>query len=54
MADIYDKMLNEGVDMLMFDSAVKVGSQGAIKFADGVMQGTFNKYRQELSYLRRQ
>lgn len=54
MKAIYKKMLDEKVDMLMFDSAVKVGSQGASKFENGEIQGKFNVYQQELSFLRRQ
>ena len=53
MNQIYQKMLNEGVDMVLMDSAVKVGSQGSIKFED-VTSTPFNKYIQSYAYLRRQ
>jgi dsDNA-binding SOS-regulon protein len=53
MADIYQKMLDEKVDMLMMDSAVKVGSQGAIKFDGDSFKEPFNKYVQSFAYLRR-
>ena len=37
-------MLNEGVDMLLMTSAVKVGSQGAVKFDGESINAPFNKY----------
>jgi len=44
MEAIYDKMVAEGVDMLLMTSAVKVGSQGAVSFdGEGISQ-PFNKY----------
>lgn len=54
MRDIYQKMNNEGVDMLLMTSAVKVGSQGAVKFNGDIIDQPFNKYEQDYSYLRRQ
>lgn len=54
MGSVYDKMLNEGVDMVMMTSAVKVGSCGAVKFDGDQVVGTFNKYEQSFGYLRRQ
>lgn len=54
MEAIYDKMVAEGVDMLLMTSAVKVGSQGAVSFdGEGISQ-PFNKYTQSYAYLRRQ
>jgi hypothetical protein len=44
MAGIYDKMLKEGVDMLLMTSAVKVGSQGAVQFNGETIDAPFNKY----------
>ena len=54
MAGIYQKMLNEKVDMLLMDSAVKVGSQGAVEYKDGVIKEPFNVYEQDFTFLRRQ
>lgn len=54
MKGIYEKMLNEGVDMLLMTSAVKVGSQGAVEYKDGKIDAPFNKYEQEFGFLRRQ
>lgn len=54
MAVIYDAMLKQGVDMVMMDSAVKVGSQEAQKFDDIVNGKAFAKYKQEYKYLRKQ
>jgi len=54
MSGIYQKMLNEGVDMLLMTSAVKVGSQGAVKFDGESINAPFNKYIQSYAYLRRQ
>lgn len=54
MAGIYQKMLNEKVDMLLMDSAVKVGSQGAVKYKDGAINEPFNVYEQDFTFLRRQ
>lgn len=67
MADIYQKMLDEKVDVLLMTSAVKVGSQGAIEFKqddlnedgtvkqfNGFMGKPFNTYIQDFASLRRQ
>lgn len=54
MHGIYNKMLNEKVDMLFMTSAVKVGSQGAVEYKDGVINDKFNTYTQEYGFLRRQ
>ena len=54
MHGIYNKMLNEKVDMLLMTSAVKVGSQGAVEYKDGVISNKFNTYTQEYGFLRRQ
>ena len=54
MEGIYQKMLDEGVDMLLMQSGVKVGSQGAVKFDENGISAPFNKYKQSYSYLRRQ
>jgi hypothetical protein len=54
MAGIYDKMEKEGVDMLLMTSAIKVGSQGAVKFDGETISEPFNKYTQSYAYLRRQ
>lgn len=54
MAKIYDKMKNEKVDMLLMTSAIKIGSQGAVKYDGNDIAQSFNKYEQDYSYLRRQ
>ena len=54
MHGIYNKMLNEKVDMLFMTSAVKVGSQGAVEYKDGAISDKFNTYTQEYGFLRRQ
>lgn len=54
MSDIYNKMLNEKVDMLLMTSAVKVGSQGAVKYDGTTINEPFNVYEQDYSFLRRQ
>lgn len=54
MHNIYQKMLDEKVDMLLMTSAVKVGSQGAVSFDGTNFTGPFNTYKQSYSYLRRQ
>ena len=54
MYNIYQKMLDEKVDMLLMTSAVKVGSQGAVSFDGTNFTGPFNTYKQSYSYLRRQ
>jgi hypothetical protein len=45
MEGIYQKMLDEGVDMLLMQSGVKVGSQGAVKFDENGISAPFNKYK---------
>lgn len=52
--DIYQKMLNEGVDMALMTSAVKVGSQGAVHYNGKEIPDKFNKYTQSYAMLRRQ
>lgn len=54
MNGIYNKMLNEKVDMLFMTSAVKVGSQGAVKYNGESIDEPFNKYEQDYGFLRRQ
>ena len=54
MAGIYKKMQDEGVDMLLMDSAVKVGSQAPVEYDGNAIEKPFNKYTQEFSFLRRQ
>lgn len=54
MSGVYQKMLDEGVDMLLMTSAVKVGSQGAVEFDGETISAPFNKYKQSYAYLRRQ
>lgn len=61
MADIYQKMKAQNIDMLMINSAVKVGSQGSlggketenkIDFASDNIK--FNTYKQKYQFLRKQ
>ena len=54
MSGIYDKMMNEKVDMLFMTSAVKVGSQGAVKYDGTTINEPFNVYEQDYGFLRRQ
>ena len=54
MSEIYNKMLNEKVDMLLMTSAVKVGSQGAVKYNGTSINEPFNVYEQDYGFLRRQ
>lgn len=54
MGHIYQKMLDEKVDMLFMDSAVKVGSQCPIEFDGKTFNAPFNTYTQNFAYLRRQ
>lgn len=54
MDGIYNKMRNEGVDMLLMTSAVKLGSQGAVKFDGTSINEPFNTYTQSYGFLRRQ
>ena len=53
MKGIYDKMKREKVDMLLMNSAVKVGSQGSVEYNGEFIEKPFNKYQQEYSFLRR-
>ena len=59
--DLYDKMVKDGVDMVMFNSAVKSGSQGAQKFSPDMSKEDLNNftfkentYKQKYKYIRRQ
>ena len=54
MSGIYSKMLDEGVDMMFMDSAVKVGSQAPVKYDGNSISKPFNKYTQRFSFIRRQ
>ena len=54
MSGIYQKMLDEGVDMMFMDSAVKVGSQAPVKYDGNSISKPFNKYTQRFSFIRRQ
>lgn len=53
MKQVYEKMKNERVDMLFMDSAVKVGSEGAIKYDPKALDKPFNVYTQHMGFLRR-
>lgn len=54
MHNIYQKMQDEKVDMLLMTSAIKIGSQGAVKYNGNSIDDKFNTYEQDYSYLRRQ
>ena len=56
MWNIYNKMIDQGIDMLMVNSAVKVGSQGAkdIEYDNFDESFEFNTYEQKFIYLRKQ
>lgn len=54
MGAIYQKMLDEKVDNLLMTSAVKVGSQGAVKFNGETIDQPFNVYTSQFVFLRRQ
>lgn len=61
MADIYQKMKAQNIDMLMINSAVKVGSQGSLggKETNNKIDFTnndikFNTYKQKYQFLRKQ
>lgn len=55
MGKVYNKMINEGVDMLLFDSAVKVGNKHNSKFEQGKgIEEPFVAFKQDLRYLRKQ
>jgi len=47
-------MQDEKVDMLLMTSAIKIGSQGAVKYNGNSIDDKFNTYEQDYSYLRRQ
>lgn len=55
MGKVYNKMINEGVDMLLFDSAVKIGNKHNSKFEQGKgIEEPFVTFKQNLRYLRKQ
>lgn len=54
MKQVYEKMKNERVDMLFMNSAVKVGSEGSIKYDPSALNKPFNVYTQNMGFLRRQ
>lgn len=55
MGKVYNKMINEGVDMLLFDSAVKIGNKHNSKFEQGKgIEEPFVTFKQDLRYLRKQ
>ncbi len=55
MGKVYNKMINEGVDMLLFDSAVKIGNKHNSKFEQGKgIEQPFVTFKQDLRYLRKQ
>lgn len=55
MGKVYNKMINEGVDMLLFDSAVKIGNKHNSEFKQGKgIEDPFVTFKQDLRYLRKQ
>ncbi len=55
MGKVYNKMINEGVDMLLFDSAVKIGNKHNSEFKHGKgIEEPFVTFKQDLRYLRKQ
>lgn len=55
MGKVYNKMMNEGVDMLLFDSAVKIGNKHNSEFKQGKgIEEPFVTFKQDLRYLRKQ
>lgn len=55
MGKVYNKMINEGVDMLLFDSAVKIGNKHNSEFKQGKgIEEPFVTFNQDLRYLRKQ
>lgn len=55
MDKVYNKMINEGVDMLLFDSAVKIGNKHNSEFKQGKgIEEPFVTFKQDLRYLRKQ
>ncbi|YP_010510088.1 DNA helicase [uncultured phage cr29_1] len=54
MGKVYNKMINEGVDMLLFDSAVKIGNKHNSKFEQGKgIEEPFVTFKLDLRYLRK-
>lgn len=55
MGKVYNKMINESVDMLLFDSAVKIGNKHNSEFKQGKgIEEPFVTFKQDLRYLRKQ
>lgn len=55
MGKVYNKMINEGVDMLLFDSAIKIGNKHNSEFKQGKgIEEPFVTFKQDLRYLRKQ
>ena len=55
MGKVYNKMINEGVDMLLFDSAVKIGNKHNSEFKQGKgIEEPLVTFKQDLRYLRKQ
>lgn len=54
MHALYEKMKAEGVDMVLMDSAVKIGSQGSVKYNGTSIDQPFNTYTQDFSFIRKQ
>lgn len=55
LADFYQKMKDNGIDMIMMHSAVKVGGQGSVPVKwDDLDSLEFNTYTQKVKYLRKQ
>lgn len=54
MKGIYEKMLNEGVDVLLMKSSVKLGSQNPVEFNGESIDKPFTTYKQRFEFLRRQ
>ena len=55
MGNVYNKMINEGVDMLLFDSAVKIGNKHNSEFKQSKgIEEPFVTFKQDLRYLRKQ
>lgn len=55
MGKVYNKMINEEVDMLLFDSAVKIGNKHNSEFKQGKgIEEPFVTFKQDLRYLRKQ
>ena len=55
LADFYQKMQNNHIDMIMMRSAVKVGGQGSVSVDwNNIDSLKFNTYTQKIKYLRKQ